>query len=92
MLSLPLIYAITVLAPVKAGIYDQVPFFPVYDNSTPPILAVQPAQWAALNATVGGRLILGAPFAQPCFDKYEGWVSERCKQLRTTYHNSCKAV
>ncbi|KAJ7202683.1 FAD-binding domain-containing protein [Mycena haematopus] len=35
-----------------------------------PILGVSPAQWDALNISVGRRLHTAAPFALPCFSKY----------------------
>ncbi|KAJ7485420.1 FAD-binding domain-containing protein [Mycena latifolia] len=33
----------------------------------PGIRDVTPAQWSALNATIGGRLHVGIPLARPCF-------------------------
>ncbi|KAJ7493661.1 hypothetical protein FB451DRAFT_1215052 [Mycena latifolia] len=38
--------------------------------SSTAIFNVSPAQWRALNATVGGRLYAAAPFALPCFSLY----------------------
>lgn len=40
--------------------------------SQPPITAVTPAQWAALNQSVSGRLYGGAPLAKPCFPSSSG--------------------
>jgi len=34
--------------------------------------APTPAQWAALNQTVGGRLHGGIPLAEPCYSNYNG--------------------
>jgi hypothetical protein len=42
----------------------------------PPIYAVTPVQWAALNATVGGRLRVGTPIGLPCYSRYKGVVQE----------------
>ncbi|KAF8879978.1 FAD-binding domain-containing protein [Gymnopilus junonius] len=37
-----------------------------------PALAQTSQDWAKLNATVGGRLFPGIPFAQPCFSSFNG--------------------
>ena len=93
---LPLIRAVSLLAYVQASIPDQVPFLSAYDNATTPILAVPSARWAALNASVGGRLFPGVPFAKPCFFKYGVGVSdvetEKCEQVKRMYRNECKSV
>jgi len=36
------------------------------------ISKVTPAEWAALNASIDGRLYLGRPMAFPCYTSYEG--------------------
>lgn len=51
------------------------------------------AQWASLNASVGGRLHAdGAPYARACFDQYDGDGSstadqEACQELQAGYLN-----
>ena len=96
-LLLFLIRALGFFASVQAASHDhgQVPF-PLYDDTTPPIITVPPAAWAALNASVGGRLFPGVPFAKPCFPEYKGWVSsvdtEECEQVKKSYRNECESV
>jgi hypothetical protein len=76
--------------------HDQAPFRFPYDSTTPPILTIPPARWTALNASVGGRLFPGVPFAKPCFSRYEGWESgveiEGCEDVRRGYGNECKLL
>jgi len=49
---------------------------PIFGKQPPtpytPLASIAQGQWAALNASVGGRLYAdGTPFAQPCFDSDE---------------------
>jgi hypothetical protein len=39
-----------------------------------------PADWAKLNATVGGRLIATVPLAALCFE--QGYDAQRCDYLK----------
>ena len=51
--------------------------------------SVTPAQWAALNKAVGGRLHPGMPLAKPCYSFYHGKFSkpdlEQCNATQTGY-------
>ncbi|KAF8517612.1 hypothetical protein JB92DRAFT_2905024 [Gautieria morchelliformis] len=84
-------HAVGLLASLQPESHRQAAFLSPYDSTTPPILTVPPARWAALNASVGGRLFPGVPFAKPCFAKYEGWESgveiEGCEGVRRGYGN-----
>ncbi|KAJ7461116.1 hypothetical protein FB451DRAFT_1269005 [Mycena latifolia] len=57
--------------------------------SSTAIFNVSPAQWRALNATVGGRLFAAAPFALPCFSLYNNQnVSvdpQACSAIQANY-------
>lgn len=44
-------------------------------SSTPAIYQVTPAQWAALNSSVGGRLFAGRPIDLPCYLNYNGTLN-----------------
>lgn len=46
---------------------------------------ITPAQWSAFNATVGGRLVVGYPWAKPCYSNYNG-------QLQTPNVAACTVV
>lgn len=42
--------------------------------------------WKNLNNTVGGRLLVGVPFAQPCFNS---WNSSECLSIQDNYLQEC---
>lgn len=42
--------------------------------------------WNNLNRTVGGRLKIGVPFAQPCFNS---WNSPECMNIQDNYLDEC---
>lgn len=88
-----LISTSSLLTSVQAFTHNQAPFS-LNDNATP-ILTITSDKWAALNESVGGRLLSGVPFARPCYAKYEGLVSgieaEKCAQVRGAYRNECKS-
>ncbi|KJA24252.1 hypothetical protein HYPSUDRAFT_214704 [Hypholoma sublateritium FD-334 SS-4] len=48
--------------------------------------------WDALNATVGGRLHRGEPYAKACFASYNGvavgWDVEVCKKVQSEYFDA----
>ncbi|KAJ7304827.1 FAD-binding domain-containing protein [Mycena albidolilacea] len=60
--------------------------------SSTPILNVSPAQWKALNVSVGGRLHAGTPFALPCFSKYNNISvsadEAECSAIQANYTSS----
>ncbi|KAF7342485.1 FAD-binding domain-containing protein [Mycena venus] len=57
--------------------------------SSASILDISPAQWHALNISVGGRLHAATPFALPCFSKYNNIsvsVNEaECSAIQANY-------
>ena len=56
-----------------------------------PISSITPAQWAALNTSVSGRLYLGYPWARPCYSFYNGSAqtpdSTTCAAVQSVYKN-----
>ena len=59
-------------------------------------LSVSPTDWLQLNATLGGRLIEGRPFASACFEHDGGKVpyafkSPKCVAARRGYFNESKS-
>lgn len=53
------------------------------------ISTITPDQWSALNSTVNGRLYKAAPFARPCFSRYNGEFTKpdaaQCKAVQAGY-------
>lgn len=47
-------------------------FFSLSYCSVAAISKITPAEWAALNASVDGRLYSGRPMAFPCYTSYDG--------------------
>lgn len=70
-LALPAIYAT-----VKAKAQDHFSSLSYSAN-------VNQGDWASLNASVGGRLLKGVPFAQPCF--VQPFNSTACENIRSVY-------
>jgi hypothetical protein len=58
-------------------------------RTTPKLLGVDWGQWAALNASVGGRLQFSKPFGFPCFSSFEGQPvlsdPEACATVQANY-------
>lgn len=56
-----------------------------------PVSIVTPAQWIALNSSVGGRLYNGYPWAQPCYSFYNGSAqapdAAACANVQSVYNN-----
>jgi hypothetical protein len=44
--------------------------------------------WGVLRREVGGRLLEGIPFAQPCFSG--GWNSSECLDIQDNYTDECE--
>ncbi|KAF8873597.1 FAD-binding domain-containing protein, partial [Gymnopilus junonius] len=57
-----------------------------------PALAQTSQDWAKLNATVGGRLFTGIPWAEPCFSSFNGKRvkpdSAECSFVQQNFFNS----
>ncbi|KAF7972996.1 hypothetical protein HWV62_16490 [Athelia sp. TMB] len=62
-----------------------------YVHAVNPISSVTPAQWAALNTSVSGRLYLGYPWVRPCYSFYNGSAqtpdSTACAAVQSVYKN-----
>lgn len=48
--------------------------------------------WDTLNQTVGGRLFVGVPFAEPCFPQSIGANATQCLQVQATYLDERKQL
>ena len=67
---------------------------PLYDDLRP-TTPVLPSDWKQLNSTLGGRLIRGRPFAEPCFSKEgvdarDAFTSPECIAIRESYLDECE--
>ena len=73
--ALPIMYSLTItllLSAFDALTYGQVQQS-LIDRAIPATYKVKPSEWAALNASIGGRLYAtGRPIGFPCFTSYNG--------------------
>ena len=62
---------VLVLSSFAALSYGQVQQ-PLISHFVPAIHKIKPREWAALNASVEGRLYAGRPMGFPCYTSYNG--------------------
>ncbi len=57
-----------------------------------PLIPV-PTDWTSFNASLGGRLREGVPFAQPCFAAgLDTHSSLKCAEIQERYEDHCRLL
>lgn len=85
----PSVRCIVGLASLTASFVTASPFVPLEKRSALAISSITPAQWAALNQSVNGRLHGGQPLAEPCYSFYNGTATTpnraQCSNIQANY-------